>query len=60
VRERIRRPDFGHLEIQVTVDDAKTYTLAPRPRAESLIGALLDRQRFDTMVDWVGSQFESR
>ena len=26
VREQIRRPDFGHLEIQVTVDDLKAYT----------------------------------
>jgi hypothetical protein len=26
VREQMRRPDFGHLEIQVTVDDAKAYT----------------------------------
>jgi hypothetical protein len=26
VRERIRRPDYGHLEIEVTVDDAKAYT----------------------------------
>ena len=26
VRERIRRPDFGHLEIGVTVDDPKAYT----------------------------------
>jgi hypothetical protein len=26
VRERIRRPDFGHLQIEVTVDDAKAYT----------------------------------
>ena len=26
VRERIRRPDFGHLEIEVTVDDRKAYT----------------------------------
>ncbi len=26
VRERMRRPDFGHLEIQVTVDDPKAYT----------------------------------
>jgi hypothetical protein len=24
--ERFRRPDFGHLEIEVTVDDAKAYT----------------------------------
>jgi hypothetical protein len=26
VRERMRRPDFGHLEIQVTVDDPRAYT----------------------------------
>ena len=26
VRERIRRTDFGHLDIEVTVDDAKAYT----------------------------------
>jgi hypothetical protein len=26
VREQIRRPDFGHLDIQVTVDDLKAYT----------------------------------
>jgi hypothetical protein len=25
VREQMRRPDFGHLEIQVTVDDPKAY-----------------------------------
>ena len=26
VREQMRRPDFGHLEVQVTVDDPKAYT----------------------------------
>ncbi len=26
VRERIRRPDFGHLEIELMVDDPKAYT----------------------------------
>jgi hypothetical protein len=26
VREEIRRPDFGHLEIKITVDDPKAYT----------------------------------
>jgi hypothetical protein len=26
VREQIRRPDFGHLEVRVTVDDPKAYT----------------------------------
>ena len=24
--ERFRRPDFGHLEIEITVDDPKTFT----------------------------------
>jgi hypothetical protein len=26
VRERIRRPDFGHLEVEVIIDDPKAYT----------------------------------
>jgi hypothetical protein len=26
IREEIRRPDFGRLEIRVTVDDSKAYT----------------------------------
>ncbi len=26
VREQMRRPDYGHLEIQVTVNDPKAYT----------------------------------
>ena len=26
VREQIRRPDFGHLEIEVSVDDPRAYT----------------------------------
>ena len=26
VEERIRRPDYGHLDVQVTVDDPKAYT----------------------------------
>ena len=26
VRERITRPDFGHLNVEVTVDDPKAYT----------------------------------
>ena len=26
MRERIRRPDFGHLEVEVTIDDPKAYT----------------------------------
>ena len=26
VTERFRRPDFGHLDIEVTIDDPKAYT----------------------------------
>ena len=26
ITERFRRPDFGHLEITLTVDDPKAYT----------------------------------
>jgi len=26
IRERIRRPDYGHLQIEATVDDPKAYT----------------------------------
>ena len=26
VTERFRRPDFGHLDIQITIDDPKAYT----------------------------------
>ena len=26
VQERIRRPDYGHLDVGVTVDDPKAYT----------------------------------
>jgi len=26
ITERFRRPDFGHLQIEITVDDSKTYT----------------------------------
>ena len=28
VIERFRRVDFGHLEIQITIDDSKVYTRA--------------------------------
>ena len=26
VTERFRRKDFGHMEVEVTIDDPKTYT----------------------------------
>ena len=35
VRERIRRPDYGHLEIEVTVDDSKAYYEALDRHAEA-------------------------
>ena len=38
VRERIRRPDYGHLEIDATVDDPKAYT---KPWAVKLKQALI-------------------
>jgi hypothetical protein len=44
VRERIRRPNFGSLEIEVTVDDPKAYT---RPWTVPL------RMRFATDTDLV-------
>jgi hypothetical protein len=44
VRERIRRPDFGHLQIEVTVDDRKAYT---KPWTVSL------KQRFVADTDLV-------
>ena len=55
--ERIRRPDFGHLEIEVTVDDPKAYT---RPWTVTL------RQQFagDTeLIDEIcaeGEKFSSK
>jgi hypothetical protein len=57
LHERIRRPDFGHLEIEVTVDDPKAYT---RPFTVTL------RQQFaaDTeLIDEVcaeGERFSSQ
>jgi hypothetical protein len=44
VRERIRRPDFGHLEIEITVDDPKAYT---RPWSVTL------RQQFAPDVELI-------
>jgi hypothetical protein len=28
ITERLRRPDFGHLDVEITVNDPKTYTKA--------------------------------
>ena len=44
VREQIRRPDFGHLEIQVTVDDPKAYT---KPWTVAIKAAHRCRHRVD-------------
>ena len=45
MRERIRRPDFGHLEIEVTVDDMKAYTKAWTVRLKQAI--VLDTELVD-------------
>ena len=58
VREEIRRPDFGHLEIKVTVDDPKAYTkpwtvtLKQRIVVDTdLIDEIcLENEKFDTFV----------
>ncbi len=44
LREQIRRPYFGHLEIQVTVDDPKAYT---KPWTVTLRQAHRNRHRAD-------------
>ena len=59
VREEIRRPDFGHLEIKVTVDDPKAYTkpwsvtLKQRIVVDTdLIDEIcLENERFEEFVD---------
>jgi hypothetical protein len=59
VREEIRRPDFGHLDITVTVDDPKAYT---RPWSvvlkqrivvdtELIDEICLENEKFETFVD---------
>ncbi len=64
VREEIRRPDFGHLEIKVTVDDPKAYT---RPWSvvltqrivvdtELIDEVCLENEKFETFVDRLRKQ----
>ncbi|HVG54167.1 MAG TPA: hypothetical protein VM846_07065 [Vicinamibacterales bacterium] len=58
VREEIRRPDFGHLEIKVTVDDPKAYTkpwtVTLRQRivvdAELIDEICLENEKFEEFV----------
>ena len=38
ITERFRRPDFGHLEIEITVDDPKAYTRPWTVRLNQVIG----------------------
>ena len=38
ITERFRRPDFGHLEIEITVDDPKAYTRPWTVRLTQVIG----------------------
>ena len=59
VREEIRRPDFGHLEIKVTVDDPKAYTrpwtVTLKQRivvdAELIDEICLENEKFEAFVD---------
>ena len=59
VREEIRRPDFGHLEIKVTVDDPKAYTkpwtVTLKQRivvdAELIDEICLENEKFETFVE---------
>ena len=59
VREEIRRPDFGHLEIKVTVDDPKAYTkpwtVTLKQRivvdAELIDEICLENEKFEEFVD---------
>jgi len=37
VTERFRRKDFGHMEIQITIDDPKAYTKLGQPRSGTLV-----------------------
>jgi hypothetical protein len=59
VREEIRRPDFGHLEVRVTVDDPKAYTrpwtVTLRQRivvdTELIDEICLENEKFEEFVD---------
>jgi hypothetical protein len=59
VREEIRRPDFGHLEIKVTVDDPKAYTkpwtVTLKQRivvdADLIDEICLENEKFEEFVD---------
>ena len=59
VREEIRRPDFGHLEIRVSVDDPKAYTkpwtVTLKQRivvdAELIDEICLENEKFEEFVD---------
>jgi hypothetical protein len=47
ITERFRRPDFGHMQVQITIDDPKTYT---KPWTVTIPWQLLP----DTeLLDWV-------
>jgi hypothetical protein len=47
VVERFRRPDYGHLQIQITVDDPKAYTRPWTVTIEQLI--VLDTEMLDAV-----------
>jgi hypothetical protein len=64
VREEIRRPDFGHLEIKVTVDDPKAYTkpwtVTLKQRivvdAELIDEICLENEKFEEFVEKLRSK----
>jgi hypothetical protein len=64
VREEIRRPDFGHLDIKVTVDDPKAYTrpwsVVLKQRivvdAELIDEICLENEKFERFVDRLRKQ----
>ena len=63
VREQIRRPDFGHLEIQVTVDDPKAYTkpwtVTLKQRivvdTELIDEICLENEKFQERIKWMAA-----
>jgi hypothetical protein len=57
VREEIRRPDFGHLDIKVTVDDPKAYT---KPWTVRIDQRLLPDQELIEFICNENQQFGTR
>jgi len=50
ITERFRRPSFGHLEIDITVDDFKAYTKPSSIHVNQTFGADTDRLEYVCLV----------